>query len=86
MALKGKHEQSKREQWQSLPKWQRTGALILVPVEIVATTLAVVDLVRRPKDQIRGPKFLWWPALTVQPFGPIAYLALARRRHHHHRG
>jgi len=81
MAVKGKHQQpSPREQWSSLPKWQRTGTLILAPIEIVATTLAVVDLVRRPREKIRGPKALWWPALTVQPFGPVAYLALARRR------
>lgn len=72
---------SLRDQWQSLPSWQRTGTVIVGTVEIVATTVAVVDLLRRPRAQVRGPKALWWPALTVQPFGPFAYLALGRRRH-----
>ena len=71
---------SVREQWRDLPRWQRIGTVVLVPIELVATTVAAVDLIRRPRGEVRGPKFLWWPALTVQPFGPFAYLALGRRR------
>ncbi len=73
-------KRSLREQWDAMPPWQRAGTFALGVVEIVATTAAVVDLVRRPRDQVRGPKALWWPTLTVQPFGPFAYLALGRRR------
>jgi len=80
MAITRKKSRSTREQWNAMPTWQRAGMIALVPIEIAATTVAVVDLVRRPRDQVRGPKFLWWPALAVQPFGPLAYLALARRR------
>ena len=68
-----------RRRWEELPLWQQTGIVALSLVEIVLTTKAVVDLVRRPGEQIRGPKTLWALGLTVQPFGPIAYLALARR-------
>jgi len=80
MTGRGKPE-SLRDQWQALPSWQRTSTVILSSVELVATTVAVVDLVRRPRAQVRGPKALWWSTLTVQPFGPFAYLALGRRRH-----
>ena len=73
-------ERSLREVWDAMPPWRRAGAFALGVVEVVATTAAVVDLARRPRDQVRGPKALWWPALTVQPFGPFAYLALGRRR------
>jgi hypothetical protein len=66
--------------WDELPRWQQTGIVAMSAVEIVLTTKAVVDLVRRPREQIRGTKTLWALGLTVQPFGPIAYLALARRR------
>lgn len=69
-----------RRRWDELPRWQQTGIVALSAVEIVLTTKAVIDLVRRPRDQIRGPKTLWALGFTVQPFGPIAYLALARRR------
>lgn len=43
-------------------------------------TVATMDLARRPRRQIRGPKALWWPTLLVQPFGPVAYLGWGRRR------
>ncbi len=69
-----------RRRWEELPRWQQAGIVAVSAAEIVLTTLAAVDLVRRPRGQIRGPKTLWALSLTVQPFGPIAYLALARRR------
>jgi hypothetical protein len=70
---------SLREQWASMPPWQRTGTVVLGAAEIVATTIAAADLVRRPRAAVRGPKAMWWPALAVQPFGPLAYLLLGRR-------
>jgi hypothetical protein len=60
--------------------WQRIGTVLLGAVEVVATTSAVVDLARRPREEVRGPKALWWPALVVQPFGPFAYLLAGRRK------
>ncbi|MEU9891048.1 hypothetical protein [Sphaerisporangium sp. NPDC051011] len=43
------------------------------------TATAAVDLFCRPQNRLRGRKALWWPVLAIQPFGPIAYLALARK-------
>ena len=69
-----------KERWDALPPWQQAGIVALAAVEIVLTTKAVVDLARRPRAQVRGPKTLWALGLSVQPFGPMAYLALGRRR------
>lgn len=80
MMVKASEAETARRRWDELPPWQQAGIVALSAVEIVLTTAAVVDLVRRPRDQVRGPKTLWALGLTVQPFGPIAYLALARRR------
>lgn len=68
-----------RRRWRDLPRWQRTTTLILAPVEVVLTTVAAVDLARRPAGQVRGPKAAWWPAIFVQPIGPVAYLGWGRR-------
>ena len=76
----GTEAERARRRWDELPRWQQTGIVAMSAAEIVLTTMAVVDLVRRPREQIRGPKTLWSLALTIQPFGPIAYLGLARRR------
>jgi hypothetical protein len=48
-------------------------------VELALTTTALVDLARRPADQVRGPKPLWVLGCFVQPVGPLAYLVLGRR-------
>jgi hypothetical protein len=72
--------QEAKEQLSELPRWQRIGTLVVAPIELVLTVTAVVDLVRRPAAQIRGPKAIWWLGIFVQPVGPIAYLKWARRR------
>ncbi len=48
--------------------------------ELVLTTIAVADLARRPARQMRGSKLLWLVTFVVQPFGPILYLLVGRRR------
>jgi hypothetical protein len=66
--------------WSDLSIGQRAAVVCLSLGEFALTAIAVVDLYRRPRDQVRGPKAMWWPALFVQPVGPVAYLALGRRR------
>lgn len=66
--------------WSELPPWQRAVTAVLAPVEVVLTTVAAVDLARRPRRLVRGPKAAWWPALFVQPVGPVLYLSWGRRR------
>ncbi len=69
-------------------RWQRSGCsrrqrtvlVVTVAAEIALTTVALVDLARRPAGQVRGCKALWVLACFVQPVGPIAYLAGGRRR------
>jgi hypothetical protein len=51
----------------------------LAPVEFVLTAMAAFDLARRPGAEIRGPKLIWWPALFVQPIGPVTYRLWGRR-------
>jgi hypothetical protein len=70
----------KRMSWRELSPARKAVTLVLGSVELALTTTAAVDLLRRPADRIRGPKALWWPAIFVQPVGPVAYLAWGRRR------
>jgi hypothetical protein len=72
-------EKSKKR-WRDLsPRQQRT-IVVAGLVEIVVTTFAIRDLVQRPKDQVVGPKLLWFAAFAVQPVGPFAYFAFGRRQ------
>ena len=69
--------QDKRK-WSDFSPAQQRAIAISAGVELVLTTVALVDLVRRPAAQVRGPKALWALGMFVQPVGPIGYLAFGR--------
>ncbi|MER7132693.1 hypothetical protein [Streptosporangium saharense] len=72
--------QKKQKRWRDLTERQRTAILVLASVELSLTATAAVDLWRAPAELVRGDRRLWWPVLLVQPFGPLLYLLLGRRR------
>lgn len=69
-----------KRRWADMSRPERTAIITLGSIQLVLTTVAGVDLYRRPAEDIRGPKLLWWPIIFVQPVGPIAYLKFGRRR------
>lgn len=68
-----------RTQFSDLSSRQQTAILTLASVELALTATALVDLIRRPSDQVHGRKALWALGVFVQPVGPIAYLWVHRR-------
>jgi hypothetical protein len=68
-----------KKQWSDLSASQQRLIIIGAACEAVITTVALVDLVRRPRAQVRGPKAVWALGCFIQPVGPIAYLTLGRR-------
>ena len=69
---------ARRRRWSELSGGQRVAIVALASVELALTATALVDLARRPADQVRGPKALWALGCFVQPVGPVAYLAIGR--------
>ena len=70
----------RKKRWSDLTPAQRRAIVAASVVEVALTTAALVDLTRRPGVLVRGPKALWVVGCFVQPVGPIAYLAMGRRR------
>ena len=68
-----------KKQWSDFSGGQRAAIIVAAAIEVVLTGVALSDLARRPRAQVRGPKTLWVLGCVVQPLGPIAYLALGRR-------
>jgi hypothetical protein len=68
-----------KKSWSELSNGQKTAVLTLASIEISLTATALVDLIRRPADQVHGRKAVWAVGLLVQPVGPIAYLWAHRR-------
>jgi hypothetical protein len=68
-----------KKSWSDLSAAQQKVIIAAGAAEAVITTVAVVDLIRRPKARVRGPKVLWLLTFAVQPVGPLAYLKKGRR-------
>jgi hypothetical protein len=68
-----------QRRWPDLSPKAKAAIVVGGLVEVVLTTFALRDLLRRPRREVRGPKLMWAPGLIVQPFGPLAYLIAGRR-------
>ena len=68
-----------RKSWADLPPAARAAIVAGGVAEIIVTSLALRDLVRRPGRDVRGPKLFWVATFAVQPFGPLLYFAAGRR-------
>jgi hypothetical protein len=52
-------------------------------LDVILRALALIDLLRRPKEQVRGPKGLWVAALSIMnSLGvvPATYFIAGRRK------
>ena len=71
---------AQRKRWSDLSPAAKTAVLVGAVAEAVTTTMAMRDLIRRPPSDVRGWKPLWALGCVVQPFGPLLYLCVGRRR------
>ncbi len=69
-----------REEWKDLSTGQKWGIVLSATVQFALLTGALVDIYRRPKDEIRGNKILWTLASFVNFIGPASYFVLGRKR------
>ncbi len=71
-----------RRRWSDLSGSTRRLLLIAGVAEGILKLVALIDLKRRPSDQIRGPKWLWATSIAVVGSAgvlPISYFILGRR-------
>ena len=71
------------QRWSDLSERTRKMIIVAGVFEGSLKIAALVDMKRRPADQIRGKKWIWAPVvLLVNSFGlaPIAYFVFGRRR------
>jgi len=71
--VKGRH-------WSDLTYPQRTALLVAASVQLSLAATAWVDLARRPRDEVNGPKGAWAAVIAVNFVGPISYFAFGVRR------
>ena len=69
-----------RKRWSDLTDAEKTAILIAASVQLSLAATAWIDLARRPRELVRGPKPLWAAAIAVNFVWPISYFAVGRRR------
>ena len=70
---------AKQKTWSDFSPSQRRAIYAAGAAEALLTGAALLDLARRPRQSVRGPKLAWVLASFVQPVGPIAYFGWGRR-------
>ena len=68
------------KRWSELSSGKRTGIVLSGAVQVALWIAALVDIRRRPQEEIRGDKRLWTVAAFVNFVGPVSYFLFGRRR------
>jgi len=63
-----------------VPADRRAGMIIGGLLQAALAIWAFVDLARRSREEIRGPKQVWIPVILVNWIGPAVYFIFARKR------
>ncbi len=66
------------QRWTELSTRRRVGVVVVSAAQIALTVAAYRDLVKRPSEQVNGPKSAWAVALLVNWVGPLTYFAKGR--------
>ncbi|MBK9738673.1 MAG: PLDc_N domain-containing protein [Actinobacteria bacterium] len=69
-----------RKHWNDLSDTEKTAILVAASVQLSLAATAWIDLARRPRELVRGPKVAWAAAIAVNFVGPISYFAWGRGR------
>jgi hypothetical protein len=69
-----------RKRWSDLSTQQRVMIIIGGVIQVALLGATLLDLRRRPAEQIRGPKKLWAGLAFVNYIGPISYFLFGRKR------
>jgi hypothetical protein len=69
-----------KKQWSDLSAEQRAAIVGAGAIQLALHGAALIDLRRRPGDQVNGRKALWVAVSFVNFIGPLAYFAFGRRR------
>ncbi len=70
----------KKRSWGELSSLQKAMLIVAGVVELLLLVAALVDLRRRPAEQIRGSKRVWALVAFINYVGPVTYFIVGRKR------
>ena len=69
------------QRFADMPPARRRMLAVSAVIQFALLAAALIDIRRRPQEQIRGPKRLWAALAFVNFAGPAAYFIVGRKRH-----
>jgi Phospholipase_D-nuclease N-terminal len=69
-----------RKKWSELSTRSRRLITATGVIEMALLAATLIDLKRRPAEQIKGSKRMWTGLAFINIIGPLAYFTLGRRR------
>jgi hypothetical protein len=69
-----------RKRWDELSGAQKVPIVLTGAVQLGLLAAALVDIYRRPTEEIQGAKGLWTAAAFINYVGPISYFLFGRKR------
>ena len=69
-----------KKKWSERSRCSRSLIVAAGVVEAVLLVATLIDIKRRPADQIKGSKRMWTALAFVNIVGPISYFTFGRRR------
>lgn len=74
MSAKGK------KKWSELSGPAKTGTILMTLIQVGLLIAALVDIRKRPAEEINGSKALWTGLVFINYVGPIAYFVKGRKQ------
>ena len=71
---------SKNKKWSELSTAKKIGTGLIGLIQVSLMVAALIDIRRRPADEINGSKKMWTALAFVNWIGPIAYFIKGRKR------
>ena len=67
------------KKWEDFTPVQKASVLLLGMVQVTLLAAALLDIRRRPAEQINGTKRMWTLLAFINYVGPIAYFVFGRK-------
>lgn len=68
------------KRWSDLSAAQQQGIVLASVLQLGLLVAALVDIYRRPEEELKGSKHLWTLASFFNFVGPISYFIFGRKR------
>lgn len=69
-----------RKKWEDLTPTQQRAIVILGILQLTLLVAALVDIWRRPEEEIQGSRTTWTLVSFINFFGPVSYFLFGRKR------